>query len=141
MFRWVSSPHYRSIPLSGASVPLPIRIVLASLPRMFAEIVRKVLGTAPDFEVVAAVGSLEELEDALAVHDADVVVAGVAGPNGRGRFDALLRAHPAVRVFSLEGDGRQTLLHELRPHSVLLGNVSPEGLIDAIRASAGVVNH
>ena len=108
---------------------------------MLTEIVREVLEKAPDLEVVGAVSSLDELDSALTVHQADVVVAGIAGPNGGGRFDALLRAHPAVRVFSLEANGRETVLYELRPKSVSLGNVSPEGLIDAIRASAGAANH
>jgi len=117
-------------------VASPIRIVLASLPRMLGEIVRKVLGTAADLEIVDTVASLEELGSALAVHAADVVIAGVSRPDGRGKFDALLRAHPAVRVFSLESDGRETVLYELRPHSVALGNVSPEALVAAIRATA-----
>ena len=121
-------------------MPPPIRIVLASLSVMLTEIVREVLEKAPDLEIVGVVSSLDELDSALTVHQADVVIAGVAGPNG-GRFDALLRAHPNVRVFSLEANGRETVLYELRPKSVPLGNVSPEGLIDAIRASAGAANH
>jgi len=108
---------------------------------MLEEIVRKVLTREPDLEVVGAVSSLDDFDYALAIHQADVVVAGVSGTHSGREFDPLLRAHPAVRVFSLQGDGRQTVLHEMRPHSVPLGNVTPEELIDAIRTSVEAVNH
>jgi hypothetical protein len=37
---------------------------------------------------------------------------------------------------ALEGDGRSAAMYELQPHAVPLGNVSTEGLIEAIRSTA-----
>ncbi len=108
---------------------------------MLEEIVRKVLSREPDLEVVGAVSSIYDLDHALAIRQADVVVAGLAGSSSGREFDPLLRAYSRLRVFSLEGDGRRTVLHEMRPHSVPLGNVTPEELIDAIRTSVEAVNH
>ena len=46
----------------------------------------------------------------------------------------LLRGHPSLRVLTVEGDGRCGSLHELVPRSVSLGELSPEGLLAAVRA-------
>jgi hypothetical protein len=47
----------------------------------------------------------------------------------------LMAANPRVKVLAVAGDGRRVFLHELRPQTVALGEVSPAGLIDAIRAA------
>lgn len=49
----------------------------------------------------------------------------------------MLRDQPSVRVFALAGHGKESLLYELRPHRVALGEVSPGELIDHIRAGRG----
>ena len=117
-----------------------IRVVLAGLPRMLTDIVHRVLAEAPDLEITHTLAGFEGLMDALDQNDADVVVTGL-GPNAAiDRFASILRAHPSLRIFALEGDGRQAVMYELQPHSVPLGDVSPEGLIEAIRSTARVRN-
>ena len=117
-----------------------VRVVLAGLPRMLTDIVQRVLAEAPDLEVVQSPAGFEALMDSLDANDPDVLVTGLSPAQTIDQFDTVLRAHPALRIFALEGDGRRAVLYELQPHSVPLGDVSPEGLIDAIRSTARVRN-
>lgn len=117
--------------------------MLAGLPRMLADIVQRVLGDAPDLDVVGLPGPADppgRLADSIAEHGADVLVTGLRPTQSIDQFAVLLRSHPALRIFALEGDGRRTVLYELQPHTVPLGDVSPEGLIDAIRSTSRVRN-
>ena len=43
---------------------------------------------------------------------------------------------PLLGVVGVTGDARQTYLYELRPQPVSIGEVSPSGLAEAIRAAA-----
>ena len=117
-----------------------VRVVLAGLPRMLADIVRRVLGEAPDLEVVDLSGAAEDLMDSVKDHEPDVLVTGLRPHETVDRFASLLLAHPSLRIFALEGDGRRAVLYELQPHTVPLGDVSPEGLIDAIRSTVRARN-
>jgi len=113
---------------------------LAGLPRMLADIVRRVLGEASDLEVIDMSVNADGLVDSLEYHEADVLVTGLRPTESIDQFASLLRAHPSLRIFALEGDGRRAVLYELQPHTVPLGDVSPEGLIDAIRSTVRVRN-
>ena len=107
---------------------------------MLADIVQRVLAEAPDLDVVYSPNGAERLMDTLSQHDAEVLVTGVGPSQSVDQFASLLRAHPSLRIFALEGDGRRAVMYELQPHTVPLGDVSPEGLIDAIRSTVRVRN-
>ena len=107
---------------------------------MLADIVRRVLGEAHDLDVVDLSGDPEDLMDSLEYHRPDVLITGVRPKESIEQFASLLRAHPSLRIFALEGDGRRAVLYELQPHTVPLGDVSPEGLIEAIRSTVRVRN-
>jgi hypothetical protein len=74
-------PHSASNPpLCGPSNGVRVervRVVLAGLPRMLAEIVRRVLGEAPDLEVIDMSVNSDNLADSLEYHEADVLVTGL----------------------------------------------------------------
>lgn len=117
-----------------------IRVMLVGLPQMLADIVGRVLAGAPDLEVTRWVNGLEQLMDIPADERPDVVVTGL-GPSQRiESFASLLRAQPNLRILALEGDGRHAVMYELQPHAVPLGDVSAEGLIDAIRSTTRARN-
>jgi hypothetical protein len=46
---------------------------------------------------------------------------------------ALHAAHPAVTVLAVSANGRQGLLYELRPHRVLMGDLTSDAVVEAIR--------
>ena len=115
-----------------------IRILLAGLSRMLADIVRRVLTGSPDLEVVGTLGRLDEVAPALLRADADVLIVGLEGADAMAEFEPLLATHPYLKIFALDGDGRRAVLYELRPHSIPLGELSPQSLIDAIRSAVSV---
>lgn len=108
---------------------------------MLADIVRRVLSEAPDLEVIdLSAAAAEDLMDSVKYHEPEVLITGLRPQESIDRFASLLRAHPSLRIFALEGDGRRAVLYELQPHTVPLGDVSAEGLIEAIRSTVRVRN-
>lgn len=63
----------------------------------------------------------------------NVVVLGVREARLPDDCRSLLEAFPRVRVLAVVDDGRRAFVYELRPQETALGEVSPEGLLDAIR--------
>lgn len=114
---------------------MPTRVLLAEIPRMLSDIVRRVLAAEPELEVVGPIHDRAGLSDAVARADAEVVIVGIESREELRAYEDLLYAHSRVTLLALQVDGRQALLYTLRPHTELLGELSPAGLIEAIRAA------
>jgi DNA-binding NarL/FixJ family response regulator len=115
-----------------------IRVVLAEMPRILRDIVQTVLAAQSDMVLTAAPASAP-LDVTLDRLDADVVIVAESPRDTNGgaddeRYATLLYAHPHLRIVGIAGDGRQAYVHELRPQRVPLGALSPETLVDAVRA-------
>ncbi len=115
-----------------------IRVVLAEMPRMLREIVETVLGAAPDV-AVAARNASEGGASGGACDDADVVIVAEPSPQADA-YAAALYAHPTLRVVGISTDGRDATLYELRPQRIPLGALSPESLVQVVRARHATVN-
>ena len=113
-----------------------IRVLLAELPGMLGDIIRKLLASEKDIEVVGEMAA-EELLEFMGQTRADVVILGLEDSELPAIGNQLFSEHPAVRVLGVAGDGRSTFLYELRPYKVPLGEVSPKALVTAIRSVAG----
>jgi DNA-binding NarL/FixJ family response regulator len=111
------------------------RIVLIDMPPLLREIVRDAVAREPDLELVA------ELEDGPGVaaaleHDgADFVIVG-SDAAAAGQVSALVAAQRGLRALELRADGRESVLYELRPHRVPLGEISAETLVRTIRTAS-----
>lgn len=116
-----------------------IRILLAGMPRLLEDIVEHMLNVQSDMHVVGTVvphgAAAAALVEALADTPADVVVLGLSEEAEASTYDALLFANPRLRLLAVVGDGRGAFLYELQPSRVPLGVVSPEALVDVIRAA------
>jgi len=110
--------------------------VLAEMPRMMREIVETTVGSEPDMHVVAALEADDSLAEVVARARADVVILALDAGEELRAYDALLYRHPRLHLLAVTEDGRGAVISELRPHHALLADVSPAGLVDAIRASA-----
>jgi DNA-binding NarL/FixJ family response regulator len=99
------------------------------------DIVRDALVGKPDIEVIAdvtdggAAAAAEALQPTTLVWGSDVPISAEA------LHDVLYR-HPRVRVLTVERDGRKGHLHELVPHTAVLGELSPQRLLAAIRGQS-----
>jgi len=95
---------------------------------MLAEIIRRAIEEQTDMEAVMPQGQGRRTVD---LTDIDVIVTAYDDQAAAVR---MLTDHPQMRVYALAGDGRESLLYELRPHRIALGEVSPGELIAHIRA-------
>jgi DNA-binding NarL/FixJ family response regulator len=127
--------------LLSESTLSPIRILLAAMPGMMRDIVEMAIRSQPDMVIVgllSVVGARDALSDAVQHGRPDVVIVGLEADTEPHACEDLLYDHPRVRLLEVIDDGRRATLCELRPHRVPIGNVSPEGLVGAIRAATSV---
>jgi hypothetical protein len=105
------------------------RIVLVGLPRLLSDLIVGLGAEERGSEVVTAEGS--DLIAAAEARDADVVVttAALAAPDA---VAALLEARPRLRAIAVDGDGREGVVYELRPHRQELGELSRSTLLGAL---------
>jgi DNA-binding NarL/FixJ family response regulator len=111
----------------------PIRILLVDMPRMLREIVSETVSNQPDMRVVAERAEHSSMPSAASESGAQVVIVGSDGPDVEDGCERFALQRPDVGVLALSADGRQTVLYELRPHRVSLGDLSPQQLTAAIR--------
>ena len=102
---------------------------------MLAGIMADIIDREPDLELVGAVSLGDALERVLAETPADVLIVGVGEPDNSRFAGSLLMASPGVRVLMVERNGGRAVLYELHPIRTELSDVSPHGLLQAIRRS------
>lgn len=112
-----------------------IRVRIAEMPGVLRDLVESVVAAQPDLQIVAN-GSTDPSIESEAVPPADVIVVGVDTIDKVTAFTDRLYAYPHQRVLALALDGRHAVAYELRPHITELGEISPDGLLAAIRAGA-----
>jgi len=108
----------------------PIRILLVEPPPGLGA----VLAGEPDLSVIGKPRG--EVDVLLQAALADVVVLGAPGAQTPAVAERLLDEYPSIAVFAIDGDGGHGRLHRLRPQVTELGEVTPAGLVVAIRRAA-----
>jgi len=101
------------------------------MPRMLREIVDDALSKRPDVKLVDETKNDNSLVDAVDRSGAAflIVSAERVGPADVCR---LLEQRPRVKVFAIADSGRDGCLYELRPNLVLVGDLSPTSLVQAV---------
>ena len=113
---------------------MPIRILISQMAPLLADIIAPIVAAQPDMRIVGRAEGDANLVKAAERCRADVIILG-QGPSTERRYDELLYSCSHLKIIELVDEGRSGLLFELRPQRVLLGEMSPPGLLDAIRAS------
>jgi DNA-binding NarL/FixJ family response regulator len=104
---------------------------------MVADIVRRVLSQENDVEVVASLEGIDGWQLVSETQEVDLVITAYRPSETElRRFDRALASRPGLRVLAIEGDGRTACMYALRPYTTQLGPLSPETLIEFVRASA-----
>jgi DNA-binding NarL/FixJ family response regulator len=112
------------------------RIVLVDMPPLLREIVRETASREPDLDVVREHEAGVDLQAAVEQDDPDFLIVGsAAAPEGA--VASLVAGGRRLRALEVRSDGRESVLYELRPHRVLLGEISPATLLQTIRTPAG----
>jgi chemotaxis response regulator CheB len=113
-----------------------VRILLVDLTGILQDIVRGVLEEQDDMIVVGWLPDRTRLHEAVLRTRPEVIVWGL--DDDAEILDVapdLFRGHPNLKVFVVRDDGRQGFLWELRPNKTSFGEISPPGLVHAIRTA------
>lgn len=111
-----------------------IRILLGEAPAGLHAAVRTAVVNHPDLVLVGAASG--EVEVLLRAEHADVVIIGMSGATLSPMAERLLGEYPRIGVVAVDIDQDQGFLYRLRPQLARIGNVTPAGLVAAIRTAA-----
>lgn len=101
------------------------------MPPIMRDIVTAAFANEPDVEVVGAADK-RSLQSTLMKLRPDVLVVGRHRPDLT--FAQEVWAHsPYIKVLMISGRGRSAVVYALRPERMEVGDVSPAGLVAAIR--------
>src|SRR5205823_1611243 len=100
---------------------------------LLREIVRGTIVREPDLQIVAE-HDVVDVGEAVARDAPDFVIVGSDGADEE-RVRELVSSAPGVRALQVHSDGKESVLYELRPHRVSLGEISSDTLLRAIRAA------
>jgi hypothetical protein len=103
------------------------------MPSMLHEIVADAVAGQADMVIVGSFDGKDALLPALAGSAIDVVVIGVQRADDLSMARQILGPSRLARVLLVAVNGRSAAMYELRPHKVSLGEVSTQGLVNAIR--------
>jgi hypothetical protein len=111
-----------------------VRVLIAGMPNMLADIISAVVVSQTDFELLGDVIGTVGLALAASKATADVLVLG----RRLQRRDTLrvLSRSPRMKIITIDPDGRSGALYELRQDRSVLDEVSPIALVAAIRGTA-----
>jgi DNA-binding NarL/FixJ family response regulator len=116
-----------------------IRILLVDMPRLVHEMVESAVSAQRDMQVVGSVHGPGEVADAVRTSRPSFVIVGV---DDEAFLDGCLEAfddEPKLKVLGIEADAGEGYLYELRPVKRPLGEISPSGIVDAIREALATV--
>jgi hypothetical protein len=102
---------------------------------MLSGIVTAALEQSPDMTIAAVASESNDLAAQVGAAKADAVVIQVAEPSESARFRPLLRSFPGLKVIAITHDGKGGFLHEMRPWSMQLVELSAATLLTALQAS------
>jgi DNA-binding NarL/FixJ family response regulator len=106
------------------------RIVLVDTSPLLRDIIRETANSGRGFEVVADVSDEDDVWETVERTGAELVIVGPEAPDGT--CAAIVGSQRVVRVVELDHDGC-SVLYELMPTRVGLGDLSPEALLSRVR--------
>jgi DNA-binding NarL/FixJ family response regulator len=118
-----------------------MRILLAGMSPMLTEIVSAALEQAPDITIASVASERNDLVAQVRSAQADAVVIQVAEPGETGRFRPLLLSFPILKVIAITEDGKLGCLHEMRPWSTQLVELSAATLLAAQQVGPAQSTH
>ncbi len=128
-------PAHRVSCLCPRSWVTPIRVLVGDLPGLLADVVTHLLESQPDIALVGKGGGGDTLVAAAEQGQPDVVILGLASEELPPWGEQLLRRIPSLRVLGVTRDRGRGFLYEMRPQRAALGELSPDGLVNAVRAA------
>jgi len=97
--------------------------------------VERAVAHTEDMGVVGRASSLDALPGLARAADPDVVIVGLRDGTLPPPCVELLLERPRVKVLAIEERAGNAQLYELRPEQVEIGEISPDEVVDTIRAA------
>jgi DNA-binding NarL/FixJ family response regulator len=97
--------------------------------------VERAVGRTHDMAVVGRAAAIEDLVALARATEPDVVIVGLHGAALPLACIELLLERPRMKLLGIEEQDGHAQLYELRPEQVELGEVSPDEVIETIRAA------
>ena len=113
----------------------PIRILITPMPRLLQQIIERMLASQPDMIVTAQAKPSKSMATAAKRVRADIVILAESREGAGGTPWQVLNENPRLKLLTISRDGHRATRYELRPHEVVIDDISPKDLVDAIRAS------
>jgi hypothetical protein len=111
-----------------------VRILLAGMSNLLSNIVTAALAEASDIVVAGQVADAGDLASQIRLTSADAVIVQTSHPSAVATFIPLLHTFPALKVVAIDSTVSGGFLHQLRPYSSRLAEVSVDVLLSALRA-------
>jgi hypothetical protein len=111
-----------------------MRILLAGMSTMLTAIITAALKQSPDMIIAGVAGDDDDLDGSIRLARADAVVLQVDEPGASLRYRALLFSFPKLKIVAIASDGKGGFVHELRPSSSELAELSAASLLVALGA-------
>jgi hypothetical protein len=111
---------------------------LVGLPRMAADLIRRLTAEQPDVTVAAELSASDRVEPVLTSTGARFLIVGMADSTLPQHLADVFARRPELLVLGVSVDAGNAYLFELRPHAVPVGELSASLLIGLARlAEAG----
>lgn len=107
------------------------RVLVLNMPTLLSDLISGAMANHSDIEILHEV-DLAPLESKR--ESPDVVIVGRAESHGDYAASVLLARWPQSLVVAIASGGRGVLMYELKPMKMPVGDLSPNELVDAIRA-------
>lgn len=102
---------------------------------MLCEIVAHLVHDQSDMNVVATEGKLKHLAEVVKVHGPDVVICSNRYFTMVKTMDQIIKRYPKLKFIVFENQGRTAFLYKMMPVKILLGEISSQNLMQAIRST------
>ncbi len=110
-----------------------IRVVLVHMPGMLRDILRNAVAGQPDMTVAGEIAELDRLAPMMQTAAPHVVIIGAEDGDLPPFLHRVMQASPRLKILVVAADGREVVLHELRPNAIPVRDVSAEGILREIR--------
>jgi hypothetical protein len=120
----------------GTNAQPRTRVLIAGLDRLLCDLVTRLVNAQPDMQVAGTLRPAEDLLVAAARTNASIALLSIEESDLVGAANRMLGDRPPLRLVALQDGGREVVVPELRPYLVRYGELSPDGLVQAIRTAS-----
>lgn len=101
---------------------------------MLGEIIRNAIDDDSDVEIVDEAPGLEDLAESVRRIRPDVILVAAEGGSLPSECARAMYESPLPRTLSVSPDGRSTSVYRLVPQRGVVGEVTPDGLVETLRS-------